>query len=122
MSGRLREGPPLYSNIAESVAVPLIERITGIAFDQYVKEAILDPLGMYASGYSVEQAGEAIATGHQAIHNEDGIDEHLLKLKHPYDGLGGSFGMASSRLITTIEDMVCIPVYTSGRLLSRPSC
>lgn len=122
MSGRLREGPPLYSNIAESVAVPLIERITGIAFDQYVKEAILDPLGMYASGYSVEQAGEAIATGHQAIHNEDGIDEHLLKLKHPYDGLGGTFGMASSRLITTIEDMVCFSAYTSERLLSSPSC
>jgi CubicO group peptidase (beta-lactamase class C family) len=40
-----------YSNHGYALAGYIVEKVSGIPFDQYVKEKILRPLGMYKSGY-----------------------------------------------------------------------
>jgi CubicO group peptidase (beta-lactamase class C family) len=113
----------LYSNIVQSVAVPLIEKLSGKSYDQYVRETIFQPLGMECSVFSAEEAGDDLAMGYQAIHTECGTDDHLLEVKHSLDRLGGSFGMSCSRLITTITDMVSSPdldlLTTRAKLLAH---
>jgi CubicO group peptidase (beta-lactamase class C family) len=96
----------MYSNVAQSAILPVIEALSGKPFEQYIKEEIFEPLGMVSSGYSAREAGADLPTGYQAIHNEQGLENRLLEISHALDRLGGSFGMTSGRLITTIEDMV----------------
>ncbi len=42
----------MYCNLNYNIAGTVVERITGIRFDQYIKEQILNPLGLYG-GYDV---------------------------------------------------------------------
>jgi CubicO group peptidase (beta-lactamase class C family) len=42
----------MYCNLNYNMAGTILERITGVRFDQYIKQQILDPLGLYG-GYNV---------------------------------------------------------------------
>lgn len=42
----------MYCNLNYNMAGSILEKITGVSFDQYIKKQILDPLGLYG-GYNV---------------------------------------------------------------------
>ena len=42
-----------YSNLGLNLAGAILEKVTGVRFDKYIKKQILDPLGMYG-GYNVD--------------------------------------------------------------------
>jgi CubicO group peptidase (beta-lactamase class C family) len=42
----------MYCNLNYNMAGTILEKITGVRFDQYIKQQILDPLGLYG-GYNV---------------------------------------------------------------------
>ena len=42
-----------YSNLGINLAGALLEKVTGVRFDEYIKKNILDPLGLYG-GYNVD--------------------------------------------------------------------
>ena len=42
----------MYCNLNYNMAGSILEKITGVRFDQYIKQQILDPLGLYG-GYNV---------------------------------------------------------------------
>jgi len=100
----LREGPQLYSSIVQQLTYPLIEHLTGQSYRAYVKEAIFDPLGMSATGYSAKEAGDDLAVGYQVRYGEEGLEDRPMALKHGLDGLRLVSCVASTRMITTIED------------------
>ena len=43
-----------YSNLGLNLAGSILEKVTGVRFDEYVKKQILDPLGLYG-GYNVDK-------------------------------------------------------------------
>ena len=42
-----------YSNLGINLAGAILEKVTGVRFDEYIKKNILDPLGLYG-GYNVD--------------------------------------------------------------------
>lgn len=85
---------------------PMIERLTGKTYELYVRETILEPLGMSSSTYWASKAGDDLALGFQARHGPDGIETKMMALHHPFVVLGKESGISTVRLISTIEDMV----------------
>lgn len=57
-----------YSNIGATLAAYIIEQATGIPFDDYTQRHILDPLGMDASGWSMEDVD---ASAHSLLYRND---------------------------------------------------
>ena len=43
-----------YSNLGLNLAGSILEKVTGVRFDEYIKKQILDPLGLYG-GYNVDE-------------------------------------------------------------------
>lgn len=104
----------MYSNVIQQMTYPLIERLTGKPFEQYIRETVLQPIGMENTVWSVEAAGQEMALGHQLRYTSEGVDARLMRIKCEHDKLGKVCGMASLRMITTIGDvvraqMVCYP-------------
>ena len=59
-----------YSNLAFALLGEVVARVSGRPFTEYLRREILDPLGMTASCFTLEEAGARMATGY---------------LPHPYD-------------------------------------
>lgn len=47
-----------YSNEGYALLGAIIERVSGVIYEQYVKEHILDPVGMHHSGFHLEELKE----------------------------------------------------------------
>jgi CubicO group peptidase (beta-lactamase class C family) len=56
-------GPARYSNIGFLVLAQVIERASGQRFEDFVRRAVLEPAGMFATGYAVP-ADRDLATGY----------------------------------------------------------
>ena len=57
-----------YSNLGYLVLGEVISEVTGMRYEEYVREEILSPLGMYRTGFSYpEPAGEGAAAGYQPL-------------------------------------------------------
>jgi CubicO group peptidase (beta-lactamase class C family) len=58
-----------YSNLGYLVLGQVISEITGIGYEEYVREEILAPLGMDRTGFSYPEqpAGDGAATGYQPL-------------------------------------------------------
>lgn len=104
----IREGPGIWSPEIYQLVQPIIESLTGKGFEAYVREAVLDPLGMTSTGFSAAEAGEDLAVGYQIQHGAavTGENDKLMTLRHGYDGLGNVGAMATLRMISTVEDTV----------------
>jgi CubicO group peptidase (beta-lactamase class C family) len=59
-----------YSNLGFALLGEVVARVSGRPFTEYLRREILDPLGMKASCFTLEEAGSRMATGY---------------LPHPYD-------------------------------------
>lgn len=87
-----------YSNIGATLMALVIEKATGQKFDAFTREHILEPLGMNASGWSIEQVD---AARHSKLYRSDGSELPLYTAITYPDGM----------LISSAEDM--------GKLLSE---
>ena len=47
-----------YSNLGLNLAGAVLEKVTGVRFDEYIKKNILDPLGLYG-GYNVDMLDQS---------------------------------------------------------------
>ncbi len=68
-----------YSNAGPSLAARIVEQVSGVEFESYIKQTFFEPLGMDTAGYRLDEAmAQRIATGHEG----DGITaadyEHIL--------------------------------------------
>jgi len=90
----------LYNNDLFTLLGLIIESITGMEYDVYIKENILKPLGMNKSFFSREEfeKEDNKTTGYVSIRK----DEPLKGIKHPCDYLL----YAPGGLITTVTQMV----------------
>lgn len=59
-------GPAAYSNLGFLVLAEVISRVSGRPFEDYLRAAVLQPLGMRASGFE-HVAGAAAATGYVRV-------------------------------------------------------
>ncbi|QSQ15115.1 serine hydrolase domain-containing protein [Myxococcus landrumensis] len=85
-----------YSNSGYYLLGRIIERVTGKAYAQAVKERILDPVGMKNSGYDV--SAEVLpkrASGYSAV-PEGVINAAYIEMTHPF---------AAGGLYSTVEDL-----------------
>jgi CubicO group peptidase (beta-lactamase class C family) len=69
-----------YSNSGYTLLGYLIERVTGVAFADFLGRYILDPLGMSESGYDVNHPDSAHAVGYDPI----GQPAAFLDMSIPY--------------------------------------
>ncbi|WP_419933938.1 serine hydrolase domain-containing protein [Candidatus Palauibacter sp.] len=66
-----------YSNLGMALAGQLVEQSSGMAYDDYVRSRILDPLGMSDTYTDIpaEHRGDRYATGHARLARDGGRDE-----------------------------------------------
>ncbi len=89
----------MYS-LCHDVLGALVEVITGKSFGQYMKEAILEPLEMYSTGFIADN-DELIAS--QYRHNLD--DDSFMKIeKNCSLKLGTEYESGGAGLISTVDD------------------
>ncbi|WP_266205175.1 serine hydrolase domain-containing protein [Pontibacter kalidii] len=99
-----------YCNLNFNMVGTIIEKMSGERFDQYVKQHILDPLGLYG-GYAV-----------------DSLDASLFTTLYAYDPLTGQFTPSPSAYAPRREEIrnyvmgYSTPVFspTGGMKLSAP--
>lgn len=90
-----------YSNIGYSLLAAIIEQVSGVSYDEYVRDNILNPLGLRDTGFLLPRFDAArLAHGYR-----DGRDAGtFLERSHapdgPYWNLRGNGGMLS-----TVSDM-----------------
>lgn len=103
-----------YSNTGYILLGMIIEKISGLSYNEFVKKNILDPLGMMNSGY--DRATDIIkerASGYQII------DGHVANA----DFIDMSVPFAAGDIYSTVEDMYRWneALAEDGRLLSAES-
>lgn len=84
----------MYCNLNYNMAGAILEKITGIRFDKYIKQQILDPLGLYG-GYNVNL-----------------LDSNLIAKLYEYDKSTAKFIYSSNAYAPRTEE---INNYTIGR-------
>ncbi|WNS45285.1 serine hydrolase domain-containing protein [Paenibacillus sp. MMS20-IR301] len=88
-----------YSNIAYEILGDLIAKVSGLSFEQYMKEHILDPAGMTASSFLKQEVEANIAAPH-ILTTSDGYGAQVSKV-FPYNRAHAP----SSTLYSSIHDM-----------------
>lgn len=83
-----------YSNLGYNLLGYIVERVSGISYEDYVEEHIFKPLGMVHS--SVRLQDEHMASGYMYMENE------YIKVPFAYQYTSGSAGV-----IATASDMGC---------------
>ena len=87
-----------YSNLGYTLLGEVIERCSGQPYVEYMREAILEPLGMTSSAYELTEALRArAAPGHMPHPFEDGAEPALLS---PLNGMA-----AAGQLWTSVRDL-----------------
>ncbi|MEP6831766.1 MAG: serine hydrolase domain-containing protein [Gemmatimonas sp.] len=108
-----------YSNVGFSLLAAVIELVSGVSYDVYVRDNILKPIGLTETGYLLPKFAPArVVRGYR-----DGKDQGtFLERAHPPDGvywnLRGNGGMLS-----TVSDMFRFyrALYSDGPLLEPAS-
>lgn len=59
-----------YSNAAFDVLGVVIERVSGMTFDEYMTISLLDPLGMHTSSFSLQDSSPSLFSKHYRQHME----------------------------------------------------
>ncbi|MFS0556026.1 serine hydrolase [Brevibacillus sp. 179-C9.3 HS] len=86
-----------YQNLMYAAAGYLVERLTGLPWETFVREKILLPLGMNNSCFSLREAGEKGMLAHPYMRNGERVTE-VPFLNNEAIGPAGS-------MIATLEDM-----------------
>jgi len=110
---RLRFAPGedwVYSSAAYLVLAYLVERIAGTAFEAFIEQAFLGPLGMTKTGYRIRREPDRLAGYHRAYWQGE-----AMFTTPSQDVLGLGFGMYS-----TVSDLfIWEAALRSGRVVSE---
>lgn len=95
-----------YSNPGYAVAAYLVEKSSGVPFEEYVARELLAPLGMKDTLWRAERSGSSLATGYEK--NGEAAEWQQLKL-----GVTGA-------LISTPDDMAKLAAFLVSRGRTAP--
>ncbi len=90
-----------YSNDAYALLGAIIERVSGMSYEQYVRENILEPAGMHNSGFQYKNDYEDIAVLYD-MRMQDG-EEIVFRSNNPWDAPAMR---AAGFLKSTVNDML----------------
>lgn len=90
-----------YSNDAYALLGAIIERVSGMSYEQYVQENILEPAGMHNSGFQYMNDYEDIAVLYD-MRMQDG-EENVFRSNNPWDAPAMR---AAGFLKSTVNDML----------------
>jgi len=86
-----------YSNAGYSLLGAIIENLTGVSYEQYLRQTFFLPLGMYETGYILPAWGEArMAQGYRAGELWGTVLGHPMDADGPYWVLRANGGIHSS--------------------------
>ena len=101
-----------YSNSGPAIAACVVEKITGRAFEDYVREQIFDPLGMESSTFHVPRDAALMAKGYK----EDGVRE--ASYDHIIMRPSGSLNTSSQEMARYLRMMINRGTLDGVRLLT----
>ncbi|WP_052350364.1 serine hydrolase domain-containing protein [Paenibacillus gorillae] len=87
-----------YSNIGFEILGDVIAKVSGMSFEQYMKENILEPAGMKSSSFLKQEIEANLAAPH--VRKADGSEVYVSEV-FPYNRAHAP----SSTLYTNVEDM-----------------
>lgn len=113
-----------YNNSGYVLLAAVIEKISGTAFDQYLKEQFFDPCGMVSTGYYELDRLPANTANHY-IHSEEtgGFRTNIYSVDAKGTGAGGAFTTASD-VIRFWEGLIHCKFFSkelTSEMLSRQS-
>ena len=119
----------LYSNQGINVAAAILERVTGVTYEQFLQEHILDPLDMKSTTfYPTEEQLKNFAPPHKKDANGQLVTSHISFLQYPLSDTKKRFPEAGGGLFSTPLDLVKFyqmilngGVYNGKRILSEKS-
>jgi CubicO group peptidase (beta-lactamase class C family) len=86
-----------YSNPGYGLLAVIIERVRGTSYDEYVRDAIITPLGLTHTGFLLPKFDRTrISHGYNAAGDEGIIIEKAHAADGPYWNLRGNGGMLST--------------------------
>lgn len=114
-----------YSNAGYSLLGMIIEKVTGGSYEEYLRKAFFDPLGMDDTGYLLPEWGEGeVAVGYEDGERWGSIRDHRWAADGPYWGLRANGG-----ILSTVDDLytwhlalkndVALPADARKRLFTR---
>lgn len=86
-----------YSNLGMNLGGVIIERVTGLSYDAYIKKYILDPLKMTGSNFP-DSSGNPTAVGYSKMVKGN-------RIGNEYNGMPGILGLPSAGLESNIIDL-----------------
>ncbi len=112
---------PTYSNWGAALAGLVVEETSGTAFDAYVQERILDPLGMRATSLRQPPAGPDLA--HPHVPTDDGFARVATELVPLVPAGGATAGARDLARFAAalLNDGAAPEALGGGRILSPPS-
>ena len=102
-----------YNNTGFAVLAMIIERVTGLDFDQYLKENVFDICGMTGTGYyELDKLPANCATNYVWCNSKDDLRTNIFCVDAKGTGAGGAF--------ITVKDIVNFwKALLGGKLLSE---
>ena len=101
-----------YSNSGPAIAAYVVEKITGQAFEDYVREHVFDPLGMESSTFHVPRDAALVAKGYEA----DGVSE--VNYDHTIFRPSGGLSTSSREMARYLRMMINRGTLDGVRLLA----
>ncbi|MFN8396050.1 MAG: serine hydrolase domain-containing protein [Bacteroidia bacterium] len=106
----------IYSNMGMSILGILIEQLTGMEYEEYLRQHVLSPIGIHNIGYHRTSGADSVAHGY-----EGGKDWGTIPLRFkeagggPYWNLKGNGGLEAN-----LQDMALwINAFTDAKVLSK---
>ena len=90
-----------YSNVGYSLLGIVIERVTGVSYEQYLADRLLQPVGIYSTGYSIpDYRPDSLAVGYEGNDEWGRPNERSWNGPEPYWNLKANGG-----ILSTTEDL-----------------
>jgi CubicO group peptidase (beta-lactamase class C family) len=86
-----------YSNLAMNLGGLIVERVSGLPYEQYIQEAILKPLQMKSTGFSKDFEDTKVI-GYSRIVGDQ-------RLKNEFSEMASILGLPSSGLLSNVTDL-----------------
>lgn len=99
-----------YSNVGFWLLGIVVENVTGLSFEEFATETLLEPLGMSATRYDVaDYPDDGVGSG--IAHGFSTFDEGASWVARPYVGPG--VGSCAASLFSTLPDIACWSAWLS---------
>jgi CubicO group peptidase (beta-lactamase class C family) len=102
----------MYSSHAFNLLQGVIEKASGMGFEEYMKRQVWEPAGMLASSFDVPER-IVHKRGQGYVRNEEGILEHPRYADVSYKYAGGG-------MLTTVDDLVRLGIALNDGTLLKP--